>query len=343
MHRARSSPRPPAAGIATAVAVGLAAWLANVTPSAAQGMPGAVTIAPPAWAYPVSRPLPPLAEVPDAQVPQRLPGSNAAYSKAQLRNLYQVPDWRPELRDPAPAMPPIVASGRNPGVFACGYCHLPTGTGRPENANLTGLTAAYITQQLTDFRSGARKSTVAAMLPQAIMVRNAKNASDDEVAAAARWFAALPGRSLVTVVETATVPRSEPRGWMLMPVEGGGSEPIGQRIVELPRDVAAVELRDPAAAYVAHVPPGSVERGRQLAGDLARGAPCAGCHGPDLRGLGDIPRLAGRSPSYLMRQLVDFASGARQGAAAAPMVEAAKTLSEPDMIALAAFAASLPP
>lgn len=300
----------------------------------------AQTLAPPAWAYPVSRPPVPLAELPDAQVPQRLPGSDFAFTKAQLRNLYQVSDWRPGDH---PAMPPIVAQGRNPGVFACGYCHLPTGTGRPENANLTGLTAAYITQQLADFKSGARKSSVAAMLPQALMVRNAKNASDAEVQAAAAYFAALPPRSLVKVVESETVPRSEPRGWMLMPLDPPATEPIGQRIVELPDDVQRVELRDPQVGFVAHVPPGSIERGRQLYEDSARGPACTGCHGADARGLADMPRLAGRSPSYLVRQLVDFASGARNGAAAAAMDDVARRLSEAEMIALAAYAASRQP
>ena len=294
----------------------------------------------PVWAYPVSKPPPPLGEVPDAQVAQRVPGSTVEYSKAQLRNLYQAPDWRPDGHSPMPA---IVVGGRNPGVFACGYCHLPTGTGRPENANLTGLSASYITQQLADFKSGARKSSVAAMLPQALMIRNAKNATDAEVESAARYFASLPVRSLVTVIETDTVPRTEPRGWMLMPVEAGGSEPIGQRIIEVPSDVRLVELRDPAIGFTSYVPRGSLEKGRQLSADTSRGPACVSCHGNDFKGVADIPRLAGRSPSYLMRQLTDFASGVRNGTLGAAMVETAKRLSEAEMIALAAFASSLPP
>jgi mono/diheme cytochrome c family protein len=43
---------------------------------------------------------------------------------------------------------------------------------------------------------------------------------------------------------------------------------------------------------------------------------CAGCHGPDLKGKDDVPPLAGRSPSYLARQLYDFQQGTRNGAAA---------------------------
>jgi cytochrome c553 len=35
------------------------------------------------------------------------------------------------------------------------------GTGGPENANIAGLQAPYIVQQLADFKSGARKNPVA--------------------------------------------------------------------------------------------------------------------------------------------------------------------------------------
>jgi cytochrome c553 len=294
----------------------------------------------PIWAYPVSKPLPPIAEVPDAHMPQRVPGSPVEISKAQLRNLYQAPDWRPAGHPPMPA---IVAGGRNPGVFACGFCHLPTGTGRPENANLTGLTVAYIQQQVADFKSGARKSSVAAMNPPLNMARSAANITDEELATAARYFASLPVRSFVSVVESATVPATEPRGWMLVATDTGATEPIGQRIIELAQEVALVELRDPEVRYIAHVPPGSIERGRQLAADSSRGAPCTSCHGADLKGLGDVPRLAGRSPTYLVRQMIDFVSGARNGPLAGPMVQAAKRLSAAERIGLAAYAASLPP
>ncbi len=318
----------------------LSCTLAGAQPAAADVRPAIDT---PVWAYPVSKPLPPIAEVPDAQAPQRLPGSAVAFSKAQLRNLYQAPDWRPEAHR---VMPPVVASGRNPGVFACGFCHLPTGTGRPENANLTGLTVAYIQQQLADFKSGARKSSVAAMNPQANMARTAANVTEAEVETAARYFAALPLRSFVSVVESATVPPTEPRGWMLVATAGDATEPtepIGQRIVELAQDVKRVELRDPDVRFVAHVPPGSIEQGRKLALDTAKGASCVACHGADLRGLGDVPRLAGRSPSYLMRQLIDFTTGARNGVLAGPMIEASRHLSPAERLALAAYAASLAP
>src|SRR5687768_5078260 len=95
------------------------------------------------WAYALNTPgLPPLVE--DGQ-PKRVPGSNLAFTFTQPRNLYSPPDWHP---DDHPAMPPIVGSGRNPGIFPCSYCHLPNGQGRPENASLAGLPAEYIIQQM---------------------------------------------------------------------------------------------------------------------------------------------------------------------------------------------------
>ena len=69
--------------------------------------------------------------------------------------------YLPAKKSPVP-MPDVVAKGRqdaNPPVFACGLCHYPNGKGRPENANVTGLSYEYIVQQLKDFREGARKTS----------------------------------------------------------------------------------------------------------------------------------------------------------------------------------------
>jgi cytochrome c553 len=55
------------------------------------------------------------------------------------------------------------------------------------------------------------------------------------------------------------------------------------------------------------------------------------------------PPIAGRSPTYLVRQLYEIQSGIRAGSAAAPMKIGVTGLSPDDMIAVAAWAASLPP
>jgi len=294
----------------------------------------------PPWAYPLSPPPPSIDQLPDAQVPQSLSGTPIQYTKAQLRNLYAAPDWRPETH---PAMPTIVAAGRKPAVFACAYCHQPNGVGRPENANLTGLSAAYMQRQLTDYRAGLRKSSVAAMLPQTLMAKVAAQATQDDLDAAVTYFASLPVSSTVTVVEVESAPRSEPSGWALAPLVGGGNEPLGSRVVELPNDPVSTDLRDPAATFAAYVPRGSVQQGRKLATNGGKTPACVACHGSELRGIGDAPPIAGRSPTYLVRQMIDFKSGARAGLMGAPMRDIVASMSQMDMIAAAAYAASLKP
>jgi cytochrome c553 len=116
-------------------------------------------------------------------------------------------------------------------------------------------------------------------------------------------------------------------------------EPIVERIIELGQDEARQMKRDPYSGTVAYVPAGSVARGEALAGSSA----CAGCHGADLKGLLTGPHLAGRSPTYLFRQLYAFKTGARQGPDAELMAGIAAPLSSADMIDLSAYIATLAP
>ena len=88
----------------------------------------------------------------------------------------------------------------------------------------------------------------------------------------------------------------------------------------------------------AHVPPGTLARGKQLAAKYQ----CATCHGANLEGIGPVPALAGRSPSYTMRQLFDMKTGARRGPWAELMRPIVTAMSVQDMAAVAAFAASTP-
>jgi len=57
--------------------------------------------------------------------------------------------------------------------------------------------------------------------------------------------------------------------------------------------------------------------------------------------MGDVPRLAGRSPSYLVRQLHDFKTGFRSSSTGGAMEIVSRTLSSEDIINLAAYIASL--
>jgi cytochrome c553 len=105
----------------------------------------------------------------------------------------------------------------------------------------------------------------------------------------------------------------------------------------------STDLRDPAATFTAYVPRGSVQQGRKLATNGGKTRACVACHGSELRGIGDAPPIAGRSPTYLVRQMIDFKSGARAGLMGAPMRDVVASMSQMDMIAAAAYAASLKP
>jgi cytochrome c553 len=268
-----------------------------------------------------------------------VPDSTVALSRSSFAaHVTAVPDWHP---DEHPAMPEVVSRGREPQVWACAYCHLPNGAGRPENTSLAGLTPAYFKQQLSDFRNGRRSGSEPKRAPQNFMVALAKAATDEEIAQAAGYFASLKPKSFVTVVESATVPKTYVAGAMLATIPGGGIEALGERIIEFPMELERAENRDSQTPYLAYVPVGSIEKGAALAA-AGKTQQCAVCHGPGLRGLGDVPRLAGRSPSYLIRQLYDFKSGTRIGATGL-MKAVVANLSQDDMVAVAAYVSSLSP
>ena len=321
------------------------AVLAGLGTAAQTGQPS-----PPPWAYPrnpapAPPPAAPVAPVAGLDGVHTVPGSSKSLSLRQIRDAFNIADWHPEGHPP---MPEIIARGRKPDVRACGYCHYPNGKGRPETAGLAGLPAAYIIQQMADIKSGARKSSDPLMTPPNLMVAVAKAVNDDDIRTAAEYFASLKWTPWVKVVESATVARFTVVGGMAVPTtgSGAGTEPLGQRIIELPNDGERAEvLRDDAASFTAYVPIGSVKKGEMLAttGGDGKTRACGTCHGPKLEGLGSFPPLAGRSPTYTVRQLFDMQQGNRNGPGAALMKPVVAKLTIEDMINLSAYAASLGP
>lgn len=295
----------------------------------------------PSWLYPINPPASGAA-VNDAVKPLHIAGSSVSFTRAQLNDFYFAPDWYPRPHSPVPS---IVSRGHVPGVFACGYCHSPTGQGRPENASLAGLSADYIVQQVADFKSGARRNPFHGVyLPTDLMIRVSANAAADEVAAAAQYFAAQTLLPRVKVLERARVPLTHVAGWVYVAEAGISGEPIAGRILELAPDIERHEKRDDHLRYIAYVPRGSVARGKILAANGTAAAPigCVSCHGENLLGAGLAPPIAGRSPTYILRQLLALQTGARAGAGAALMKTLVASLSLEDMVAAAAYAASLP-
>src|SRR5262249_53614629 len=186
----------------------------------------------------------------------------------------------------------------------------------------------------------------AAELPGWAMIPIAKGLSEEDFKAAAEYFAAIKYPVWYKVVEGDTVPKSYlGNGAMRFPVEGGGTEPIGSRIIELPQSDLSAESRDPRTGFVAHVPVGSIKKGEDIVtnGGSGKTAQCAICHAADLKALGEVPPITGRSPMYIYRQLNDIKIGARTGAWTPLMKGVVDKLDDADMIAISAYLASKEP
>lgn len=299
---------------------------------------------PPAWAYAI--PLPPTpgapAAAPDTSLKQ-IPGSPLSFTRQQISDGFGPADWFPGDH---PAMPDIVAHGKRPDARACGLCHYPNGKGRQENAGVSGLPVSYFIQQMNDFRSGVRRSADPRKANTNIMIAIAKAMTPEEIRITAEYFGAMKWTPWVKVVETSTVPKMVSRGGIWVPVEGNQKEPIGVRIVETPEDPERTEiLRDPRSGFIAYAPVGSVKKGEALVktGGNGRTVECGVCHGADLQGLGPVPGIAGRSPSYLVRQMYDMQAGARHGEWADLMKPVVAKLGDEDFVNIAAYVSSLMP
>jgi cytochrome c553 len=207
---------------------------------------------------------------------------------------------------------------------------------------VNGLPPEYFVQTMLDFKNDKRKSSDSRKANTGRMIAFAKAMTDDEIRAAAAYFGSVKWTPWVKVVEADIVPRTRIAGGLFIAVEGAdaGTEPIGQRIIEVPENAEQTETyRNPRSGFIAYVPRGSVARGESIASR----AQCALCHGAKLAGLGPVPGIAGRSPSYMVRQLYDIQSGARKGVWGDLMKSAVASMSADDMIAVAAYAASRAP
>ncbi len=305
---------------------------------------------PPAWAYGFTTPVgpadrapvdaPTFAPPPDDGTLKRLPGSTLSLTLTQIRDSFGPADWYPGDHPP---MPEVVAHGRKPAVRACSLCHYPNGKGRPENAGIAGLPYSYFVQTMSDFKNGARSSADPRKANTALMIAFAAAMSDEETQAAARYFSSMKWTPWIKVVETTTVPKTRISVGMFLKLEGNEQEPIGQRIIETPVNVEATEqLRDDRSGFIAYVPVGSLKKGEELVmkGGGGKTVQCGLCHGADLQGLGPVPGIAGRSPSYVVRQLTDIQQGTRNGEWTSLMMPVVAKLNAEDMAAVAAYLAS---
>jgi cytochrome c553 len=222
---------------------------------------------------------------------------------------------------------------------------MPNGKGRPENAPVTGLPVEYFIKTMMDFKNDLRKSADPRKANTNRMAGFAKGMTDEEIRQSAEYFGAMQWTRWIRVVETATVPKTRIQGGMFLRIEGNETEPIGDRIIEAPENTEHTEvMRDPRSGFVAYAPVGSIKRGQALvtSGGNGRTVACGTCHGADLRGMGPVPGIAGRSPSYTVRQLYDMQTGMRKGSWTELMKPVVEKLTAEDMVAIAAYVASRP-
>jgi len=286
----------------------------------------------PDWAFN----LPDKVQPPEPPVPAvvRATGSSKEYEASAIAGNANPPDWFPDEHPAAPR------SVKGPFPNACGSCHLMSGQGHPESADIAGMPAEYIIRQMSYFKSGARKE-------ETRMGPIARAVSDDDVRQAAEYFAAIRPIPFVKVIEAATPPMTyvsaDARHRRIM--ANGGTEPIGRRIIQIPDDPMRTTIRDPHSGFTAYVPPGSIAKGEALVktGGAGKTIQCAICHGDGLTGLGEVPRIAGLQPVYIARQLLTIQNGSSNGTAVALMKKAVATLTEDDIIAISAYLGSLPP
>jgi hypothetical protein len=73
---------------------------------------------PPPWAFAINPPTGAADRDVEAgnDVPQHVPGSEAAFTLAQIDDFFNPPDWHPANH---PIMPEVVARGRRPDLFPC--------------------------------------------------------------------------------------------------------------------------------------------------------------------------------------------------------------------------------
>ncbi len=278
------------------------------------------------WAFPGSGPKG--ASIPGSQS-YRLAGASNSFTEASLHDLTHAPDWYPNEHPPAPRSVLAGAGG------ACGYCHLVTGAGRSENAQLRGLPVSYIEEQVRAFASGARRSAGPAG-PTEYMAAAARTISPADLHAAAVYFASLEPKRHAQVLEAATIPRATPEGFLYR-FDTSAREMLGKRIIEGATDAEHHRLHDPHEQTIAYVPVGSIARGAALAYRGTANFPaCTTCHTAHFVGIG------GASPTYIARQLAGFRARTRSDPGAAPMQTVAAKLSDDQILDLAAFVGSRP-
>ncbi|HSG63846.1 MAG TPA: c-type cytochrome, partial [Gammaproteobacteria bacterium] len=168
------------------------------------------------------------APVPDDGIKRSLPDTDRTFTRNEAYFDYGPADWYPGDHPP---MPDVVANGKvSEGVRACALCHYPNGQGKMENGHVAGLSESYFLQQLEAFATGKRRSADPRKANTNEMVMIASRLTEAERREAAAYYAAIPFKKMVRVVEADEAPqvRTTSNGLML-PLGGEPRMPLGMR------------------------------------------------------------------------------------------------------------------
>ena len=296
----------------------------------------------PEWAYtpppPAGSPPPPSRSAGRRQRRFSIAGTDKTMTRGALRGVKEIPDWYPGDRQRSDAA--IVRDGKE-GVRACGFCHLADGTGRPENAPVNSLHVAYFIQQMQDYKNGLRKSADPRKKNTNNMIAFAKEATDEEIKAAAEYFAApaLPeahqGHRVAHGPEGASPgrdahgdPQTKAAAWSRSATRSSRC----RTTTCAPRRVTRTWAR-----------PRTCRQGAQQGQGARREVSVHHLPRPEPGRARPRAGLAGRSPSYMMRQLFDMKVGARRGPWFDLMKPIVDSMSVQDLLALSAYAGSVAP
>src|SRR5206468_2777248 len=119
-----------------------------------------------------------------------------------------------------------------------------------------------------------------------------------------------------------------------------------RQMAELKKDIR--KNAEPMNIYAKNLSDEEVREAREYFPSLKHGGggrtiACSICHGPDLRGLGEVPRIAGRHAIYIVRQLFNFKNGHNGGPWSLLMKAPVSKLTDEDIVSIAAYVGSLAP
>ena len=132
------------------------------------------------------------------------------------------------------------------------------GTGKPENAPVSGTSVLYILNQMADFKNGLRHTSDKNKANAWEMPLMAAAMTPEEWKQAAEYFAAVKYYPKNKVVEATMIPKFAPNANNLfLPAAGSDKVPLGHRLVEMPDNPDdAQNMRNPHSPFTAYVPPG---------------------------------------------------------------------------------------